>query len=66
MLTAVNRCMDVIEQAGLSAEQAETAPDCLADAIKRSNQIALSKSKFKAVHFRADVKDGAFEVTLDL
>jgi len=65
ILTAVNRCMDVIEQADLSAEQAENIPDYLAEAIERSNQVALSNAKFQAAHFRVEIKDGSYEVTLD-
>lgn len=64
ILAAVNRCMDAIEQAGLSAGQAKAVPDCLAEAIHRSNQVALSNAKFKAAHFRVAIKDEAYEVTL--
>jgi hypothetical protein len=65
MLTAVNQCVDAIEQAGLSAEQAIDVPNCLAEAIQRSNQVALSNAKFKAMHFRVEIKDGGYLVTLD-
>lgn len=65
MLAAVNQCMDVIERIGLSAEQAGDVPRCLAEAIQRSNQAALSKAKFKAAHFKVEIKNGTYEVTLD-
>lgn len=65
MLDAVNCCMDAIERSGLSAEQAEVVPQCLAEAIERSNQIALSNAKFRAAHFRVEIKDGGYEVMLD-
>lgn len=66
MLTAVNQCMDVIERAGLSAGQAENVPKCLAEAIERSNQAAKSNTGFRAAHFKVEIKDGGYEVTLDL
>ena len=47
ILTAVNRCMDVIEQADLSAEQAENIPDYLAEAIERSNQLLYQMPNFR-------------------
>lgn len=65
MLTVVNQCMDAIERVRISAKRAGDVPGCLAEAIQKSNQIALSNAKFKAAHFRAEIKDGAYEVMLD-
>lgn len=65
MLTVVNQCMDAIERVGISAEQARDVPGCLAEAIQKSNQFTLSSTKFRAAHFRVEIKDGAYEVMLD-
>ena len=56
ILTVVNQCMALI---------AGCVPECLAEAIQRSNQVALSNAKFKAAHFRVEIRDGAYEVALD-
>ena len=65
ILTVVNQCMALIERIGLSAERAGCVPECLAEAIQRSNQVALSNAKFKAAHFRVEIRDGAYEVAWD-
>lgn len=65
MVAAVNRCMDAIERTGLSAGQAENVPKCLAEAIQKSNQLALSNTQFRAAHFRVEIKDGGYEVTVE-
>ena len=57
--------MDVIEKDDLYAEKEENITDYLAEAIERSNQVALSNAKFQAAHFRVEIKDGSYEVTLD-
>ena len=65
MLTVVNQCMDAIERVGISAEQAGDVPSCLAEAIQKSNQFTLSSTKFRAAHFRVEMKDGGYEVTVE-
>lgn len=62
MVDAVNRCMDAIELAGLSAERAGDVPDCLTEAIRKSNRTALSNAKFRAVHFKVEAKEGGYEI----
>lgn len=47
MVKAVNLCMEAIETAGLSAENAALVPEFLKSAIDCSNDEALRMSNFK-------------------
>lgn len=47
MVKAVNLCMEAIETAGLSAENAALVPEFLKSAIDCSNGEALRTAKFK-------------------
>ncbi len=62
MLDAVNRCMDAIHAAGLSADSAEILPSCLEEAIKASNEVAAKKTIFVAAPVSVALDDGGYDI----
>lgn len=62
MLDAVNRCMDAIHAAGLSADNAELLPSCLEKAIRASNEVAAKKAIFVAAPVSVEPDDGGYDI----
>ena len=62
MLDAVNRCMDAIHAAGLSADSAESLPSCLEEAIRASNKVAAKKTIFIAAPVSVKPDDGGYDI----
>lgn len=59
---AVNLCMKALEESGVSADEAEMIPDCLAVAIRCSNRISMKQSKFKSTQIGVEFSNGGYDV----
>lgn len=63
MIDAVNRCMDAIHAAGLSADSAEYLPKCLEQAIRASNLIAAKQTQFVQAPISVKAAGGGYDIT---
>lgn len=60
---ATNRCLEVIEKSGVSAQKALEIVECLDKAVKRSNYVATKVNKFKSFPLKWDEDGRVFDPT---